>query len=57
VIDLQVVTIALLIGACSVPGAFLARRIVERMPVRLHAAVLDAVILIGGAAMVLAAVR
>jgi uncharacterized membrane protein YfcA len=57
VIDLQVVTIALLIGACSVPGAFLARRVVERMPVRLHAAVLDAVILIGGAAMVLAAVR
>jgi uncharacterized membrane protein YfcA len=52
VIDLQVVTVALLIGACSVPGAFLARRIVERMPVRLHAAVLDAVILIGGVAMV-----
>jgi uncharacterized membrane protein YfcA len=44
--------VALLIGACSVPGAFLARRIVERMPVRLHAAVLDAVILIGGVAMV-----
>ncbi len=57
VIDLQVITVALLIGACSVPGAFLARRIVERLPVRLHAAVLDVVVLIGGAAMVLAAVR
>jgi hypothetical protein len=40
-----------------VPGAFLARRIVERLPVRLHAAVLDVVVLIGGAAMVLATVR
>jgi len=52
VIDAKVVLIALLIGVCSVPGAFLARRIVDRLPVRLHAAVLDGVILIGGVAMV-----
>jgi uncharacterized membrane protein YfcA len=51
-IDLRVIVVALLIGACSVPGAFLARRIVDRLPVRLHAAVLDGVILLGGAAMV-----
>lgn len=53
VIDAKVLAIALLIGACSVPGAFLAKRIVERMPVRLHTAILDGVILIGGVAMVL----
>jgi uncharacterized membrane protein YfcA len=52
-IDARVIVVALLIGACSVPGAFLARRIVDRLPVQLHAAVLDAVILIGGVAMVL----
>jgi uncharacterized membrane protein YfcA len=52
VIDAQVLAIAVLIGVCSVPGAFLARRIVEWMPVRLHTAVLDAVVLVGGAAMV-----
>ena len=57
VIDDKVILIALLIGACSVPGAFLARRIVDRLPLRLHAAVLDGVVLLGGAAMVLAAVR
>ena len=52
VIDLKVIAVAVLIGLCSVPGAFLARTLVERMPLRLHTAVLDAVVLIGGAAMV-----
>jgi uncharacterized membrane protein YfcA len=51
VIDAKVLAIALLIGACSVPGAFLARRIVEHMPVRVHTAILDGVVLIGGVAM------
>ncbi|MCC6946793.1 MAG: sulfite exporter TauE/SafE family protein [Bradyrhizobiaceae bacterium] len=51
-IDAQVAAIALLIGACSVPGAFLARNIVGRMPVRLHTAILDVVVLLGGAMMV-----
>ena len=57
VIDARVAAIALLIGACSVPGAFLARNIVGRMPVRLHAAILDGVVLLGGAMMVASALR
>jgi uncharacterized membrane protein YfcA len=52
-VDAKVLAIALLIGICSVPGAFLARRIVEHMPVRLHTAVLDAVVLVGGVVMVM----
>jgi uncharacterized membrane protein YfcA len=53
VIDAKVIAVAALIGLCSIPGAFLARRIVEHMPVRLHAAILDGVILIGGIAIVM----
>jgi uncharacterized membrane protein YfcA len=52
VIDAKVVAVAALIGLCSVPGAFLARSIVGRMPLRLHTGILDAVIMIGGVAMV-----
>ena len=57
VIDVKVIAVAALIGLCSIPGAFLARRIVDRLPVRLHTGILDAVILIGGAAMVAGALR
>jgi uncharacterized membrane protein YfcA len=57
VIDVKVVAVAALIGLCSVPGAFLARSIVGRMPVRLHAGILDAVIMIGGVAMVAGALQ
>jgi uncharacterized membrane protein YfcA len=48
VIDAQVVAFALLIGVVALPGAFLARAFVERMPVHVHTAVLDVVVLIGG---------
>ena len=57
VIDAKVIAVAALIGLCSVPGAFLARRIVDRLPLRLHTGILDAVVLIGGAAMVAGALR
>jgi uncharacterized membrane protein YfcA len=53
----QVVAFALLIGIIALPGAFLARRFVERMPVHVHTAILDAVVLLGGAIMILAAFR
>lgn len=56
VITVQVIAFALLIGLVALPGAFVAKAIVERMPVRLHTALLDAVVLLGGAAMVLNAV-
>jgi hypothetical protein len=48
VIDVQVVAFALLIGIIALPGAFLARAFVERMPMHVHTAILDAVVLVGG---------
>ena len=57
VIDAKVIAVAALIGLCSIPGAFFARRIVDRMPVRLHTAILDGVVLIGGVAMVAGALK
>ena len=45
VITAQVVAFALLIGVVALPGAFLARAFVERMPVHVHTAILDAVVL------------
>ena len=55
VLDPQVVAIAALIGLCSIPGAFLARAIIHRLPGRLHAWILEIVVLLGGTMMVLGA--
>jgi uncharacterized membrane protein YfcA len=57
VVTPQVLAFALLIGAIGVPGAFLARAFVERMPVHIHAAILDAAVIIGGLVMITAAAR
>ena len=57
VLTAQVVAFALLIGIVALPGAFLARAFVERMPVHVHSAILDAVVLLGGVVMVAAALR
>ena len=53
----QVLAFALLIGAIALPGAFLARAFVERMPVHIHTAILDAVVIAGGVVMISAALR
>jgi len=53
----QVVAFALLIGFVTVPGAFLAKRFVERMPVHVHTAILDVVVVVGGATMIYGAFR
>ena len=47
----QVLALALLIGGIAIPGAFLAKAFVERMPVHIHTAILDAVVIAGGAIM------
>ena len=57
VVTAQVVAFALLIGAVALPGAFFARRFVERMPVHVHTAILDAAVIVGGMVMISAAVR
>ena len=53
----QVLAFAILIGAIALPGAFLAKAFVERMPVHVHTAILDAVVIAGGAVMIFAAAR
>jgi hypothetical protein len=55
VVTAQVLAFALLIGLIAFPGAFLAKAFVERMPVHVHTAILDAVVLIGGAFLVIGA--
>jgi uncharacterized membrane protein YfcA len=55
VVGAQVVAVALLIGVIAFPGAFLAKALVDRMPIHLHTALLDAVVLIGGAFVILRA--
>ena len=57
VVSAQVVAFALLIGIMALPGAFLARRFVERMPVHVHTAILDVVVFLGGVVMIAAALR
>jgi uncharacterized membrane protein YfcA len=57
VITAQVVSFALLIGLIALPGAFLAKAFVERMPVHVHTAILDAVVLVGGVFLIYSAFR
>jgi uncharacterized membrane protein YfcA len=57
VITPQVIAFALLIGIVALPGAFLAKAFVERMPVHVHSAILDAVVLLGGGVLVWGALR
>jgi len=57
VVTAQVLAFALLIGGIGVPGAFLAKAFVERMPVHIHAAILDAAVITGGLVMISAALR
>ena len=54
-ITIQTIAFALLIGIVAFPGAFLARAFVERMPIHVHTAILDAVVLVGGLVMVIGA--
>ena len=57
VIGAQTIAFGLLIGLIAFPGAFLARAFLVRLPLKLHTAILDAVVLFGGAVMVIGALR
>ena len=57
VVTAQVLAFALLIGLVALPGAFLARIFVERMPVHIHTAILDVAVITGGAVMIASAAR
>jgi uncharacterized protein len=56
VVTAQVITVGLLIGVMAFPGAFLAKRLVDRLPLHVHTAMLDAVVIGGGAVMIVNAV-
>jgi uncharacterized membrane protein YfcA len=57
VVNAQVLAFALLIGGIAIPGAFLAKTFVERMPVHIHTAILDVAVIAGGVVMISAALR
>lgn len=57
VITPQVIAFAVLIGAVALPGAFFAKSFVERMPVHIHTAILDAAVITGGLVMMSAGLR
>ena len=47
-VNATVIAVALLIGAVAFPGAFLARALLDHLPLHLHTALLDAVVIGGG---------
>ena len=49
-LDLQLAAAGVLIGLATTPGAFVARWLLARIPLRVHTLAMDAVILAGGAA-------
>jgi uncharacterized protein len=57
VLTSKVIAIALVIAAVAFPCTFLAKLIVERLPVHVHTALLDAVVIIGGTVMIFGAFR
>ncbi|HLJ01273.1 MAG TPA: sulfite exporter TauE/SafE family protein [Bradyrhizobium sp.] len=57
VVTAQVLAFAFLIGAVALPGAFFAKRFVERMPLYIHTAILDAAVITGGLVMISAGLR
>jgi uncharacterized membrane protein YfcA len=52
-----VLLVALLIGLVGFPCTFLAKLIVERLPVHVHTVLLDAVVIIGGSVMIFGALH
>ncbi len=57
VITRVVLMIGLLIGLVGFPCTFVARLIVERLPVHVHTAILDAAVIVGAGIMIFGAVR
>ena len=57
VLTKSVIVIALLVGLVAFPCTFLAKLIVERLPVHVHTAILDAVVIIGGTMMIWGAMK
>jgi uncharacterized membrane protein YfcA len=54
-VDAKVIAVALLIGGVAFPGAFIAKALVDRLPLHVHTAILDAVVIGGGLLMIVGA--
>jgi len=57
VVTAQVLAFALLIGLLAIPGPFLARAFLARIPVHFHTAILDVVVIVGGVFLIVGALR
>jgi hypothetical protein len=57
VVTPTVLAVGLLIGCIGFPCTFLAKLIVERLPVHVHTAMLDAVVIVGGSVMIFGALK
>ena len=49
------IAVAILMGTMAIPGAFVARALVKKLPVRVHTVILDVVVIAGGTMMIGAA--
>ena len=47
-LNVELVVAAFLIGACTLPGAYTAKWMVDRMNIRMHTLIIEAAIMIGG---------
>jgi len=47
-IDAQLAVAGVLIGLCTTPGAFVARRLLQIIPLHVHTAIMEVVVVIGG---------
>jgi uncharacterized membrane protein YfcA len=57
VVTPTVLAVGLLIGCIGFPSTFIAKLIVERLPVHVHTAILDAVVIVGGGMMIFGALK
>ena len=51
------VALGVIIGLASLPGSWVASRLIQRMGAKLHIAIIDVLILIGGASLLINGVR
>lgn len=47
-LDAELLLAGLLVGACTVPGAFIARWLLRHIPARIHTAFMEGVVVVGG---------
>jgi hypothetical protein len=48
VLTLELAVLGIVVGVCMVPGTFMARWLLQRIPLAIHAVLVDIVIVIGG---------